>query len=137
MTVKIKIKKLDEGATIPTRANEHDVGYDIYALDKTILRAFETKIVKTGLSVEIPPGYELQIRGKSGNAAKRGYTIAQGIGTIDPGYRGEVGVIIKNNNLTITSHALQRTFAQADHQIRFINIVFYIPDGFGIQANYF
>ncbi len=96
--VQIKFKKLVEGAIQPTRANPGDAGWDIRALEKVILPANSVGAVRTGLAVEIPEGYELQVRGKSGNALKEGLSIAQGVGTIDSGFRGEVVVLIRNSN---------------------------------------
>jgi len=94
--VNVKIKKLDKDAFIPAQANINDAGWDICAIGNYYIKPNRTELVKTGLAVEIPKGYELQIRGKSGNALKRGLNIAQGIGTIDSGYRGEIGVLLHN-----------------------------------------
>lgn len=94
--VKIKFKKLVEDAIMPTQANKGDAGWDVRAAEQLIIRPYSCAKVKTGLSVEIPVGYELQVRGKSGLALNENITIAQGIGTIDAGYRGEVCVLIYN-----------------------------------------
>ena len=70
-----------------------------------ILNPHETKIIPTGLYVEIPNGYEIQIRGRSGLALKHGIGLANGIGTIDSDYRGEIGVIMINfTNVPYTIH---------------------------------
>jgi len=94
--VKIKVKKLDESAKLPTQANEGDAGWDIVSTERHTVLPFQTVKVKTGLAVEIPMGYEIQIRGKSGIALKQGLSIPQGIGTIDSGYRGELFVLLRN-----------------------------------------
>ena len=92
----VKFKKLDEGAIPPFQANKGDAGFDICANeDATIVPLGITKI-NTGIAVAIPEGYEIQVRGKSGLALHDGFSIAQGVGTIDSGYRGEIGILIKN-----------------------------------------
>lgn len=84
----------------PFKAHESDAAYDIMAAvdDKVVLKPFETKVIPAGFKIELPIGYEAQIRGRSGNALKRKIQIANAPGTIDSGYRGEVGVIIFNAN---------------------------------------
>lgn len=99
--VKVKFKKLVENAIIPTRANAGDSGWDIRTVEYVIIRPYSVAKVRTGLSVELPEGYELQVRGKSGLASKEGLTIAQGIGTIDCGYRGEICVLLYNQSAQI------------------------------------
>ena len=67
---------------------------DLYAVEAATLRQGQVSLVATGLSVEIPEGYELQIRARSGLAAKAGVFLVNGIGTIDSDYRGEIKVIM-------------------------------------------
>jgi len=90
--------KVNEGATIPAYAHLGDAGADLYAClkeDVTILPG-EVAIIPTGISVAVPHGYELQIRPRSGLSAKTKLRVANAPGTIDSGYRGEIGVIIEN-----------------------------------------
>ena len=87
----IKIKKLHPDAIIPTRAHETDAGLDLYALEDTYFHD-ETKLVKTGIAVDIPPGYEAQVRPRSGMTLKTPMKVQ--LGTIDSGYTGDVGVIV-------------------------------------------
>ena len=90
--------KVNEGATVPAYAHIGDAGADLYACikeDITILPG-EVAIIPTGISVAIPHGYELQIRPRSGLSAKTKLRVANTPGTIDSGYRGEIGVIIEN-----------------------------------------
>ncbi len=94
--VEIKFKKLDEKAEIPAQANEHDVGWDVTSVRDYLIKPFETKLISTGLSVEIPPGYEIQVRTRSGMALKNNMFVLNTPGTIDPGYRGDIGVILHN-----------------------------------------
>jgi len=98
--VEIKLKKLTDPAYMPTRATKNDAGWDIRANTRHFIGPYKIMKVSTGIAVEIPEGYELQVRGKSGVAVNLGLTIAQGIGTIDSGYRGEICVLLKNMNAT-------------------------------------
>jgi dUTP pyrophosphatase len=91
--MQIKIK-LADGAKMPKRMTDGSVGYDLFSNETCLIKAGETKVVATGVSVELPDGYELQIRPRSGLSAK--YDILQILGTIDSDYRGNIGIIIKN-----------------------------------------
>lgn len=77
-------------------AKEGDAGRDIHAADDVIIPPSETKLVKTGISIALPEGFEAQVRPTSGNALKIGLTVLNSPGTIDAGYRGEIGVILHN-----------------------------------------
>lgn len=102
-TIKVKIQKINENAVLPTYAHDTDAGADIYAIEDVVLKPHSTNIVKTGLKVAIPAGYEIQIRPRSGLSLKTTLRIANAPGTIDSEYRGEVGVIIENTgNLSVT-----------------------------------
>ena len=94
--VSIPIELCHPDAKIPTYANIGDAGMDIYALDDYVIAPGETKLIPTGIKVAIPLGYELQVRPKSGRALKTKLRVANTPGTIDSGYRSEVGVIIEN-----------------------------------------
>jgi dUTP pyrophosphatase len=94
MKLNVKIKKLHEDAVIPQYAHEGDAGFDLVAIEDTIIEPGETKIVRTGLAFAIPPGYEMQIRQRSGITLKTKLRVQ--LGTIDSGYRGEIGVIVDN-----------------------------------------
>lgn len=91
--MQIKIK-LADGATAPKRMTDGAAGYDLFAMNDETIRANETKVIKTGVYVELPDGWEMQIRPRSGLSVK--YDVLQVLGTIDSDYRGEIGVIIKN-----------------------------------------
>jgi len=69
---------------------------DLHAVEAATLAPGETKLVATGLAIELPPGYEAQIRPRSGLALKHGITLPNSPATIDPGYRGELRVILHN-----------------------------------------
>ena len=87
----IKIKKLHPDAITPTRSHPHDAGLDLYALDDMDIPDGETVLVRTGIAVDIPEGYEAQVRPRSGLTLKG--DIKVNLGTVDSGYNGEVGVI--------------------------------------------
>ncbi len=97
-TVTVKWKKIHQDAVIPSYVHEGDAGFDFTSIEDVVLTPYERKIVKTGLKVEIPPGYEMQIRPRSGISLKTPVLIANAPGTIDSGYRGEVGIIVLNNS---------------------------------------
>lgn len=94
--IAIPIEVLDENVKIPTYAHDTDAGMDVYALDDYTIAPGETKLIPTGFKVAIPTGYELQVRPRSGMSLKTKLRIANAPGTIDSGYRGEVGVIVEN-----------------------------------------
>lgn len=94
--IQIPIELCRPDAKIPTYANIGDAGLDVYALEDITIHPGETKLIKTGLKVAIPYGYELQVRPKSGRALKTKFRVANTPGTIDSGYRDEIGVIIDN-----------------------------------------
>lgn len=96
--IKIKTKKIHPDAVIPKYAHEGDAGFDLYSVEDYEINLRERMLVKTGLQVEIPRGYEMQIRPKSGLALKSGITVLNTPGTIDSVYRGEVGVILINHS---------------------------------------
>lgn len=83
---------------LPEYATEHAAGFDLRAnIDfEIVLDSLERKLIPTGLFVEIPAGYEMQVRPRSGLALKKGITVLNSPGTIDADYRGEIGVILIN-----------------------------------------
>ncbi|MFA5927709.1 MAG: dUTP diphosphatase [Candidatus Margulisiibacteriota bacterium] len=97
--IKVKIKRLFSEVPLPTYMTEHAAGMDIYAApEKEIVIAPGARIlVSTGLFLEIPEGYEAQIRPRSGLALKQGISLVNSPGTIDADYRGEVGIIVINH----------------------------------------
>lgn len=95
-TIQIPIEICHENAKIPTYAKVGDAGMDIFALEDIEVKPGETKLIRTGIKVAIPIGYELQVRPKSGRTLKTKLRVANTPGTIDSGYRDEIGVIIEN-----------------------------------------
>ena len=105
-TVEIKFQKLHPDAQIPSYAHIGDAGADVYAIAEVTLYPNNRVAILTGLAVDIPIGYELQVRPKSGLALKHGITVLNSPGTIDAGYRGEIQVILIN--LGAASHTFKK-----------------------------
>lgn len=94
--IQIPIEYCDERAKTPAYARVGDAGMDVYALEDITINPGETKLIPLGFKVAIPLGFELQVRPKSGRSLNSKLRIANTPGTIDSGYRDEVGVIIEN-----------------------------------------
>ncbi len=93
----IKVKRLSPDTKVPKAAKPGDVAFDLYSVEDVLLKPGERYAVKTGIALEIPTGYEAQIRPRSGLAIRNGLTTLNTPGTIDSGYRGEVRVILINH----------------------------------------
>lgn len=91
----LKVLKLSPGAHEPTRANPGDLGYDLYALERTVIRKGATATVRTGIALQPPPGWGGLIKDRSSMALRR-ITVSGGV--IDHGYRGEIVVILTNGS---------------------------------------
>ena len=96
--MKIRIKKIHAGAHLPEYAHGplEDAGMDIRSVEGAVLEPSVPRAIATGLSLEIPSGYEVQIRPRSGLALKHAITLPNAPATIDPGYRGELKIILLN-----------------------------------------
>lgn len=114
--LKVKVEKdvpLDvvygEGATPLAYAHEGDAGLDIAANETVTLEPGERKLVGTGVSIAVPNGYVGLLAPRSGNAAKKGLTLANSVGVIDSGYRGEVkGIMVNLGSETVTINSGER-----------------------------
>ncbi len=95
-SMKVKVVNKSEN-TLPEYATKLSAGLDIRANERVTVFPTDRKMVKTGLFVELPEGYEIQIRPRSGLAFKQGITVLNSPGTIDADYRGEIGVILINH----------------------------------------
>ena len=95
-SILIPIEFCNKNARMPIYAHETDAGLDIYSTEDINIFPGETILIKTGLKVAIPVGYELQVRPKSGISLKTKLRVANTPGTIDSGYRDEIGIIIEN-----------------------------------------
>ena len=111
---KIAVKKLDERAVIPAYGSEFAAGADLYAVldEDTVILPKQTKLVKTGLAMEIPEGYAGLIYARSGLASKRGLAPANKVGVVDADYRGEVMVALHNHSAVEQSVATGERIAQ-------------------------
>jgi dUTP pyrophosphatase len=96
--MRMKIKKLVAEAQVPKYAHgaAEDAGMDLRSVSNIVLEPGAPQLVPTGLAIELPPGYEAQIRPRSGLALKHAITVPNAPATIDPGYRGEIKVILLN-----------------------------------------
>jgi len=96
--MRVRIQRIHPRAVLPAYAHgpKEDAGLDLCAVADTTLEPGVPVLVPTGLTVELPPGYEAQVRPRSGLALKHAITIPNGPGTIDPSYRGEIRVILLN-----------------------------------------
>ena len=96
--INLKIKKISKFAQLPTYATEGAAGMDLYAANEEpiTLAPLERKLIPLGFTMELPTGYEAQIRPRSGMAIKRGITLSNCVGTVDEDYRGEVCVGLVN-----------------------------------------
>jgi dUTP pyrophosphatase len=93
----LKIKRLHPAAIIPAYAHPGDAGLDLFASVSAVIEPGECKLIGAGIAIELPPNTEAQVRPRSGLALKHGVTVLNSPGTIDRGYRGEVGVILINH----------------------------------------
>jgi dUTP pyrophosphatase len=98
MPLTIQIQRLVPGARLPEQQHPGDAGWDLRALETVTIPPGERCLVRTGLAVAIPEGWEGQVRPRSGLALRRGLTVLNSPGTVDSGYRGEVCVILLNTD---------------------------------------
>lgn len=110
----MNIKKLNEKAIIPTYGTEFSAGADLYACieEEITINPGETKLISTGLAMEIPVGYGGFIYARSGLATKKGLAPANKVGVVDADYRGEVMVALYNQSSTEQTVAPQERIAQ-------------------------
>lgn len=110
----VNVKKLDERAVLPTYGSEYAAGADLYALcdEEIVIAPAETKLIRTGLSMEIPEGYAGLIYARSGLASKRGLAPANKVGVVDADYRGEVMVALHNHSAVEQKIAPMERIAQ-------------------------
>jgi dUTP pyrophosphatase len=92
----LRFKRVHPDAVLPAYAHASDAGMDVRSVEDIVVPAKGRALVHTGLVMLLPPGYEAQVRPRSGLALKHGMTVLNTPGTIDSGYRGEVGVILAN-----------------------------------------
>jgi dUTP pyrophosphatase len=97
--LEILVTKLDNDAVIPTYAKPGDAGADLYSISDLVLAPGERALVKTGIAIALPNGYVGLVHPRSGLGLKNGISVVNTPGTIDAGYRGEIGVVLINHDL--------------------------------------
>lgn len=95
--MELYIKLVHPKARVPEYAHPGDAGMDLFAIKKAVLKPGEAGLIPTGICIQLPPNTEAQIRPRSGLALRHGVTVLNTPGTIDEGYRGEIGVILINH----------------------------------------
>ena len=111
--LKIKVKKLSNKAVIPAYQTKEAAGFDLHSIEDIVIKPSERKLISTGLAFEIPYGYEIQIRPRSGLAYKHGITVLNTPGTIDSDYRGEIKVLLINHSNEDFEIKINERIAQA------------------------
>jgi dUTP pyrophosphatase len=94
----LRVRRLDAGARLPSRAYPGDAGLDLYALEEVVLEPGARASVRTGIAVEIPDGQAGLVLPRSGLAAQHGIALVNAPGLIDAGYRGEIRVLLLNTD---------------------------------------
>ena len=97
--IDILVTKLVSDAVIPTYAKPGDAGADLYSISELVLAPGERALVKTGIAIALPNGYVGLVHPRSGLGLKNGISVVNTPGTIDAGYRGEIGVVLINHDL--------------------------------------
>lgn len=97
--IDVYVEVIREGVKLPYYANPYDAGMDVCAAEEIIIEPGQTVIIPTGLKFAIPEGYEIQVRPRSGISLKTPLRMANSPGTIDAGYRDELGIIMNNSSI--------------------------------------
>ena len=94
----LRVLRLDPAARLPFRAHEDDAGYDLCSVETHVIAPGDRARVRTGLAIELPPGHAGWVVPRSGLADRHGISLVNAPGLIDPGYRGEVSVLLLNTD---------------------------------------
>ena len=97
-TVRVALRRLDDGLPVPRQARPDDAGVDLHAREDRTLAPGERALVPTGVAIALPPGYAAFVHPRSGLAARHGVSIVNAPGTVDAGYRGEILVNLVNTD---------------------------------------
>ena len=98
--IDLKVKRINKEAKLPEYAHAGDAGLDLFSIEDLVINPGEVALVHTGIKIELPEGTEAQVRPRSGLALKNSITVLNTPGTVDEGYRGEIGVILINHGKT-------------------------------------
>lgn len=122
--MQLRVKRLSPSAVLPRYAKPDDSGLDLYASVDLQIEPGESRLVQTGIAIELPAGTEAQVRPRSGLAQKHAVTVLNTPGTIDEGYRGEIGVILINHGrgtFEVTSGMrIAQLVVQPRHQVEVV-----------------
>ncbi len=102
--IQLKVQRMND-AKLPSYAHPGDAGMDLYSLEECALKAGERRVIKTGIKMAISEGFVGLVRDRSGLAVNHGITVMAGV--VDSGYRGEVGIVLRNTSsldVNITKH---------------------------------
>lgn len=118
MPLEIGFKRLSVNAILPTKAHANDSGFDLFAATDVIIAPGETVVVPTDIAVQLPQGYEAQVRPRSGITSKTKLRVQ--LGTIDESYRGDIGIIVDNITqkeieMRVTTDRLRLTNPQSNY----------------------
>ncbi len=138
--MKLLIQKINDEATIPFYAHKGDTGMDLFSIEHAVINPIERKLIHTGIKIQLPENTEAQIRPRSGLALKNGITVLNTPGTIDEGYRGEIGIILINlsnepfvveKNMKIAQMVIKPTIAPEIEEVEELNETSRGEGGFG------
>lgn len=114
--IDVYVEVIREGVKLPCYANPYDAGMDVCAADDIIIEPGQTIIIPTGLKFAIPEGYEIQVRPRSGISLKTPLRISNSPGTIDAGYRDELGIIMNNSSPEISIENMSEDYLTLDNK---------------------
>lgn len=112
--IEVLVEICREDVILPSYANDGDAGMDVYAAKATMIKGGDTVVVPTGIKLAIPEGYEIQVRPRSGISLKTPLRLSNSPGTIDSGYRNELGIIITNTSILVQDES--RVFTLDDSE---------------------
>lgn len=92
----VRFLKSDPAAQLPSYAHPGDAGMDLRSIEEVVIEPGTRRLVRTGLKMQLPDGFEAQVRPRSGLALRHGVTVLNSPGTVDSGYRGELAVLLVN-----------------------------------------
>jgi len=129
MPLEIGFKRLSDNAILPTKAHARDSGFDLFAAQDVIIAPGETVVVPTDIAVQLPQGYEGQVRPRSGITSKTKLRVQ--LGTVDEQYRGNIGIIVDNATLPdfdVTHSSIDGYYAIIEecHEINVLDGVVYV-----------